>query len=568
LLAGGGASADAVAVHLLQLAPRGDADIAETLTTAGRRALAEGAPDAAATLLERALAEPPAAAQRAQVLLALGEAEHALERRSAVAHLREAYELAGDPALRGRAALLLTWAVVSGTSEPRDVTALLERSIAALAERDRDLSLRLEAAWLGVAWDRGDLDAILARSKRHSELEGRSPGECLVLAYSAHALMDDGRPAAQAAPLAERAARIDFVPELGSNTTWVIHIGTVLRSAERIDTALRVVTRAVEHAQDSGSLRAYLLSSMYRSAVLNRAGDVAGAEADSRAALTAGAREVVFLPAVAQLVEALVEQGRLDDADELLREHGLTGDLADFRHGTVLLFSRASLRAEQGELRAALADLDETRRRLDRSGRLNVVGLDGRVRAALIRHALGESDAAVREAQLALDAARAWGTPGAIGLATRALALVNGDDALLRQGVDLLAASPLRLEYARALVDLGAALRRAGRRAESREPLREALALADACGGIAVRERAREELAASGVRVRREAARGAAALTPSERRIAERAAAGASNPEIAQALFVTVKTVEMHLSNAYRKLGISGRRELARALEL
>ena len=66
--------------------------------------------------------------------------------------------------------------------------------------------------------------------------------------------------------------------------------------------------------------------------------------------------------------------------------------------------------------------------------------------------------------------------------------------------------------------------------------------------------------------VRRAAVHGAAALTPSERRIAERAAAGASNPELAQALFVTVKTVEMHLSNAYRKLGISSRRELERAL--
>jgi DNA-binding NarL/FixJ family response regulator len=55
-------------------------------------------------------------------------------------------------------------------------------------------------------------------------------------------------------------------------------------------------------------------------------------------------------------------------------------------------------------------------------------------------------------------------------------------------------------------------------------------------------------------------------VTPGERRIAERAAAGASNAEIAQALFVTVKTVEMHLSNAYCKLDIASRRELTRAL--
>jgi DNA-binding NarL/FixJ family response regulator len=56
------------------------------------------------------------------------------------------------------------------------------------------------------------------------------------------------------------------------------------------------------------------------------------------------------------------------------------------------------------------------------------------------------------------------------------------------------------------------------------------------------------------------------ALTASERRIATLAAEGLSNPEIAQALFVTKKTVETHLGNAYRKLGIRSRRELGAAL--
>ena len=64
--------------------------------------------------------------------------------------------------------------------------------------------------------------------------------------------------------------------------------------------------------------------------------------------------------------------------------------------------------------------------------------------------------------------------------------------------------------------------------------------------------------------MRRDHATGVDSLTPSERRIAERAAAGASNPEIAQALFVTTKTVEMHLSRVYRKLDIGSRGQLAR----
>ena len=56
------------------------------------------------------------------------------------------------------------------------------------------------------------------------------------------------------------------------------------------------------------------------------------------------------------------------------------------------------------------------------------------------------------------------------------------------------------------------------------------------------------------------------ALTASERRVADLAADGQTNRDIAQTLYVTPKTIEVHLSNAYRKLGIGSRRELAGAL--
>ncbi len=86
------------------------------------------------------------------------------------------------------------------------------------------------------------------------------------------------------------------------------------------------------------------------------------------------------------------------------------------------------------------------------------------------------------------------------------------------------------------------------------------------CGAEAVVERARSELYATGARPRRDALKGVESLTPSERRVADLAAEGNSNREIAQELYVTPKTVEVHLSNAYRKLEIKGRRELATAL--
>ena len=126
--------------------------------------------------------------------------------------------------------------------------------------------------------------------------------------------------------------------------------------------------------------------------------------------------------------------------------------------------------------------------------------------------------------------------------------------------------SPARLEHARTLVELGAALRRANRRVDARGVLHEALALARQCNAVALTERARTELRAAGGRTSDPAGTGVERLTVAERRVAELAARGYSNPRIAQALFVTRKTVETHLGSVYRKLGVSGRGKLRRAL--
>ena len=125
--------------------------------------------------------------------------------------------------------------------------------------------------------------------------------------------------------------------------------------------------------------------------------------------------------------------------------------------------------------------------------------------------------------------------------------------ALLREvrgRLALAAGSGARLEHARALVELGAALRRANQRTAARGPLRAGLDLAYRCGATRLTERARDELLAAGARPRRGALTGLEALTTSERRVAELAATGMSNPEVAQALFVTLNTVEGHLRHA------------------
>jgi DNA-binding CsgD family transcriptional regulator len=97
--------------------------------------------------------------------------------------------------------------------------------------------------------------------------------------------------------------------------------------------------------------------------------------------------------------------------------------------------------------------------------------------------------------------------------------------------------------------------------------LRDGMDAAHRCGATALVDFAREELRLAGARPTRIALTGRDALTPAERRVAALACDGMRNKEIAQALFVTQRTVEMHLSNAYRKLGVSSREELPSALE-
>ena len=108
--------------------------------------------------------------------------------------------------------------------------------------------------------------------------------------------------------------------------------------------------------------------------------------------------------------------------------------------------------------------------------------------------------------------------------------------------------------------------RRSGLRRESREPLLESLELAERSGAGRVAERAREELAAIGSRPRSAFRTGVESLTASELRTAKLAADGLTNTEIAQRLFVTTKTVEKHLGNAYTKLEISTRTDLPTVL--
>ncbi len=194
---------------------------------------------------------------------------------------------------------------------------------------------------------------------------------------------------------------------------------------------------------------------------------------------------------------------------------------------------------------------------------------DWRAYAAASLAADGDAEAAARLAREQLAVARGVGAPRELGMSLRcaAAALDEADRlALLQEAVAVLEGSGARLELAHALADLGAELGRLRRRREARDVQRRALQLADDCGAVALAERARTELQAGPGRRARIELTGPNSLTAAEWRVCRQAADGQTNREVAQALFVTEKTVERHLSNAYHKLGIRSRFQLAEAI--
>jgi DNA-binding CsgD family transcriptional regulator len=182
--------------------------------------------------------------------------------------------------------------------------------------------------------------------------------------------------------------------------------------------------------------------------------------------------------------------------------------------------------------------------------------------------ALGRTDEAVEVMRAELEAAESWGAAGTVGRALRILGEIRQQDGLedLERAIELLESSPMKLDLAKALAGQGAIMRRNRKPSDAREPLRRAYELAELCGAAVLAARIRTELHATGARPRSSAMKGPASLTPSERRVADLAAGGQTNKQIAQTLYVTPKTVEVHLSNTYRKLEISSRGELTSAL--
>ncbi|MBV8940279.1 MAG: helix-turn-helix transcriptional regulator [Solirubrobacterales bacterium] len=301
-------------------------------------------------------------------------------------------------------------------------------------------------------------------------------------------------------------------------------------------------------------------------------GAIPDAIADAQAAINAGDQfgQTLLLPSLyGTLIDALLEANDVRGAERALAHSGVSEQLPDILLFSPLIHSRGRLRLAQGDTQAGIDDLLAGYRLLARFGITNPVASHGRSIAAVAQCGLGRREDARNLVAQELAVARKFGAPATIGISLRASGVIEPGIAGiidLREAVSHLQRSPARLEHARALADLGAGLRRAGRRREAQLTLRQALDLADRCGGKAVAERARTELLVTGARPRRTRVTGVEALTARELRVAQLAVEGLTNRQIAQALFVSQPTVATHLSHCYQKLDINSREQLPTAL--
>jgi DNA-binding CsgD family transcriptional regulator len=573
---------ECVAPHLLASPPAGDVEIVEALRDAARCAMAHGVPASAAHYLERALREPPHDRDRADVLTELGRAEASFAPDLATQHLEAAIGLTGEPELRAAIAVELGRAL-HDAGRPEDACATFERGLAELQDDSSELATELEAWYLTAAL------LVPARvhdaHRRADEVATRpgiaaTPAGRLLVSRSVTVLVRAGRSHEQLIALARMIYGDDLEPERSRASSRArgpvvdelpieIAVAGALGYSDQYERAGAILAHALREARRVGWMTWFAAGSLLQARFrlwTGPIGDVIGEGMTGLEVFTDTLQ--IYLPVAAHsLACALIESDEYDKADELLaraeRGSPAAGPLAAWQ-----CEARGRLAAATGDWTRAHQEFLACGESAELMQLLNPAMFGWRSQAGIAALRLGREEQARELVEEELARAKRFGAPRALGVAQRAAALLETGptvEDVLTSSAGLLSGCGARVELAYTLVELGGAIRRSGRPTTARDTLREAIAIAEEIGARRAARLAREELQRAGGRAA-SARSSDDDLTPSERRVAELAAQGRTNREIANELFVTVKAVEWHLGNSYRKLDIRGRGALAEAL--
>lgn len=567
-------SAQRAASHLLHTPPGNDREIVRILRRAADEALSAAAPDSALAYLERALREraPGDDGARQELLMLAGNVARNVDLSRSAGYLSRALAVIEAPEAR-LDVLDMLGNVLSWTDRRQEALPMYQHALAILPEEESDLRRRLQAGSLFAAMgDAKGQDVALdlvgrLRHVPHGVGVGGAKLDALIAWYDATVSLDRGA----ALEAARRALANDtlLVQDLGQSVQFALACWVLAAADHEEAIPFLEAAAAQAHRNGSTSLASTIavhggLASLYRGSL---------AEAESLARQGMQLIDAISLDigrpyAAAVLADVLMERGDLSGAAAALRWVSRGQELSEKADGW-LLCSRARLLIRNGALSQGLDLLDSVFARPEMRTWRNPALLDWRADAAFALHELERHAEAEELMAEELDLARRWGSPRVLGRALRAAGVLAGGRhglTLLYEAADVLKQSSAQLELAKAHYALGMAIHQDGQPHDARPHLSQALDLAEHCGATLLVQQSRAELRAAGARPRRSALSGPRALTPSELRVAQIAGEGHTNRKIAQLLFVTPKTVEVHLSSVYRKLGVRNRREMMNAM--
>jgi DNA-binding CsgD family transcriptional regulator/tetratricopeptide (TPR) repeat protein len=520
---------------------------------------------------------------------------------AAAAFLQQASELTPDPARRASRALTAAHAKhAAGASEA--ASGLL--MIAAAGPLDPLQVGRLELLRARIAFhltrDSAAPAMLLEAARTFTPLDAPLARETYLDAFDA--ALVNGRREAERVATAARAAPVAGVPPRPADLLLDGFVTTFTAGYASGVPALRLAVEAFGNEARAGAdshLRGdrwlWLAS---RTAVGILDDELVHLLASHHVRLARETGGLATLPAALSfLVSVLTLTGELDRAEELAAESTAIAEAigaAQLRHGPVMLAGWRGDRAAAtrltditrrdrsnlqggGEVAVAeyamavlhngLGNYERAQGAAERASETDELGTRNVYLPELIEAAVraGSPDIAANALEQLQASALACKTSWALGLAARCRALTSAGAAAeesYHEAIEWLGQSRMKSEAARAHLVYGEWLRREGRRQDAREQLRIAHVMLSDIGAQAFAGRAARELRATGEHPRKRSAQPTDPLTPHELQIARLVATGATSREVAAELFLSPRTIEAHLRNIFRKLGITSRREL------
>lgn len=565
--------------HLGLAALGPDEDVARELERAGEAAMARRGPGPASLALERAARLSPDPERCARRLLAAGEAAFGAGMPDrAISLLRQAVEAGDDPRVRAAAQHRIGQALVVGMQLPAGID-LLTRE----AERIRSDDPSLAAAMMSEAAQACHMAAECRRARRLAEDAASLVEASAAPEVRAHvaAMLRTARvfrgALDRADPLLGEADRlttaIDPLSPAGQSITVALNLRLWTGEFERVrDDSLATCARA----RETGNLSALPMLLVAVAECQYRLGEWSAARSASVEAATLG-RELTQLSAAghAEMVGARLDAARGENEQVCRATVAATVAMADAygaRSGVAFALAVLGfLELGLSRVSAAIEHLEQVARFFDDSGMEEPTLIPWE--ADLIEAYLRAGDLGAAKASLTVMGRRAAGagTPTATAPYQRCQGMLGERfDEHFFKALEDHDQRPMPFERARTLLAYGRRLHRVRRRAEARRVLYDAASTFASLGAAPWLAQAHAELLAAGGRRSPVARKDVEpnALSPQERRVAETVALGISNRQAAAELFLSPKTVEFHLVQIYRKLGISSRAQLAKALRV